>query len=717
MKQILQNMRDGKTTVQEIPVPGVKRNCALVKTMASLVSAGTERMLVEFAEKNLVAKATSRPDLVKQVLSKAKKEGILPTIEAAFNKLDQPMPLGYSSAGIIEETGRDLVGFQSGDRVACAGGGYAVHAEYGVIPQNLLVHLPDNVDFESGAFATLGAIALQGFRLANPQLGESVCIIGLGLLGLLAVQIAKAAGCSVFGIDLDQKRVALARSFGIKAVIRADCESSARSFTSDRGFDHILICADTHSNDPVELAGLLVRDHGTVIAVGAFGMDLPRKIYYEKELSFKVSRSYGPGRYDSRYEEAGQDYPYGYVRWTEGRNIEAFVNLMAAGTVDVKPLITHRFEIDKAEKAYELITGKSSEPFLGVVLTYPGSDKSSHQKTIELLPPPKLADKISVGVLGAGNYAQAVFLPAIQKTGDVNLAGIASASGLSATHAARKFGFGFASSDENQVLNHSDINTVVILTRHNQHARQVITALQNGKNVYCEKPLAINENELQQVEELLTSHPKGILTVGFNRRFAPFAVRLKEFIQQNASPMVIDYRINAGFLPANHWTQDPSVGGGRIIGEGCHFIDFCTFLTGQKPATVQMQCLPAIGTNPQDSCLIALTYPDGSLATIRYLANGNKNFPKERVEVFTGGRIGILDDFRNLELVTETKITTSKSRFAQDKGHQAAWQSFKNCISGGKNLPIPYEQLIAVTRVSFAAITSASTGEKVVLND
>ncbi len=717
MKQILQNMRDGKTTVQEIPVPGVKRNSAMVKTMASLVSAGTERMLVEFAEKNLVAKAKSRPDLVKQIVSKAKREGILPTMEAAFNKLDQPMPLGYSSAGTIEETGRDLVGFQPGDRVACAGGGYAVHAEYGVIPQNLLVHLPDNVDFESGAFATLGAIALQGYRLANVQLGESVCVIGLGLLGLLTIQIAKAAGCSVFGIDLDQKRVALAGAFGIKAAIRADCESSARSFTNERGFDHILICADTRSNDPVELAGLLARDHGTVVAVGAFGMDIPRKIYYEKELTFKISRSYGPGRYDPQYEEGGLDYPYGYVRWTEGRNIQAFVDLMAAGMVDVNPLITHRFEIDHAEKAYELITGKSNEPFLGVVLTYPSSEKSSHPKTIEFYPPQKLAGRISVGVLGAGNYAQAVFLPAIQKTGGVNLTGIASASGLSATHATRKFGFGFASSDENQVLENSEINTVVILTRHNQHSRQVIAALQNGKNVYCEKPLAINEDELHQVEESLNSQPKGILTVGFNRRFAPFAVRLKEFAHQSGSSMVIDYRVNAGFLPANHWTQDPNVGGGRIIGEGCHFIDFCTFLTGQNPATVQMRCLPAVGSNPQDSCIIILTYPDGSLATIRYLANGNKNFPKERVEVFTGTRIGIMDDFRSLELATETKTTTLKSRFSQDKGHQAAWQNFITCISAGKNPPIPYEQLIAVARASFAAITSANTGEVVVLND
>ena len=694
MKQILQNMRDGKTTVDDIPVPSVKRNGALVKTMASLVSAGTERMVVEFAEKNLVAKATSRPDLVKQVLSKARREGVIPTIEAAFNKLDQPMPLGYSSAGVIVETGRELVGFQPGDRVACAGGGYAVHAEYGVIPQNLLVHLPDNVDFESAAFATLGAISLQGFRLANPQLGESVCVIGLGLLGLLAVQIAAAAGCTVFGIDLDPKRVELARKFNVTAVERKECESPALAFTSGRGFDHVLICADTHSNDPVELAGLLARDRGTVVAIGAFGMDIPRKIYYEKELVFKISRSYGPGRYDPQYEEGGVDYPAGYVRWTEGRNIQAFVDLMANGKVDVKPLISHRFPIDDAEKAYELITGKRDEPFLGVLLTYPETEKSSQSRKVVFHSSSPVEGKITVGVLGAGNYGQAVFLPAIQKTGGVILKGIASASGLSATHAAQKFGFGFAASDENEILNNPEINTVVILTRHNQHARQVITALQNGKNVYCEKPLAISEEELQKIEEALKSNPKGMLTVGFNRRFAPFAIKLKDYFKSPTSPMVIDYRVNAGFLPANHWTQDPNQGGGRIIGEGCHFIDFCTYLTGESPRSVSMHCLPAIGTQPQDSCVITLEYPGGSLATIRYLSNGNKNFPKERIEVFSAGKIGILDDFRTLELVSESSRKNLKSSLAQDKGHQSSWANFLRSIAAGETPPIPYDELI-----------------------
>ena len=716
MKQVLQNMRDGKTIVGNIPLPSVKRNSALVRTLASLVSAGTERMLVEFAEKNLVSKAVSRPDLVKQVISKARREGVIPTIEAAFNKLDQPMPLGYSSAGIIEEVGRDLVGFQPGDRVACAGGGFAVHAEYGVVPQNLLVHLPDNVDFDAAAFATLGAIALQGFRLAKPQLGESVCVIGLGLLGLLAVQIARASGCPVFGIDIDARRVALAHQLGCDAVVREDCETQALAFTHSRGFDHVLICADTHSNDPVELAGILARDRGIVVAIGAFGMDIPRKVYYEKELDFKISRSYGPGRYDPSYEETGKDYPYGYVRWTEGRNIAAFIDLLSKNLVDVKPLISHRFPIEQAEDAYELITGKSKQAFLGVLLTYPEHEKlvtprkvSFQQKTQPTSTP------IQVGVLGAGNYAQAVFLPAIKKAGGVSMTAIASASGLSAAHAAQKFGFSFAASDEKEILANADINTVVILTRHQQHARQVITALQNGKAVYCEKPLAITLEELEQVEETLSNQPGALLTVGFNRRYAPFAIKLKEFIQTANAPMVIHYRVNAGFLPSNHWLHDPTQGGGRIIGEGCHFIDLCTFLTDQNPISVTTHALPDGGQFQQDNCSITLRYDDGSIAVVQYLANGNKNFPKERLEVFAGGRIGVLDDFRVLELVTETKRSLQRSRFSQDKGHLASWQNFIQSITSTVP-PIPYEELVSVSRASFAAAESMNTGKTVSLH-
>ncbi|MBA4375510.1 MAG: oxidoreductase [Anaerolinea sp.] len=715
MKQILQNMRDGKTSTTDVPMPAVKQKTALVQTRASLVSAGTERMLVEFAEKSLVGKAASRPDLVRQVFAKARREGILPTLSAAFTKLDQPMALGYSSAGVIVEVGDALQGFKPGDRVACAGGGFAVHAEYGVIPQNLLTHLPDNVDFESAAFTTLGAIALQGFRLAQPQLGETVCVIGLGLLGLLSAEIAKAAGCRVFGIDLDKERVTLAKKMGISAAHREGCEETTAAFTQNRGFDHTLICADTSSNDPVELAGHLARDRGIIVAVGAVGLEIPRKIYYEKELDFKISRSYGPGRYDPAYEEGGQDYPFGYVRWTEGRNLEAFVELLAQNKINVRPLISHHFPIDDATSAYELITGKKKEPFLGVLLSYPQSLEVEPVRKIQVSARAAQTDNIRVGVLGAGNYAQAVFLPAVKKTGNAELVGIATASGLSAKHAAQKFGFRFASSNEEDIINEDEINAVIILTRHQHHARQVIAALKNKKSVYCEKPLAINKTDLAAIEEQLSESDNPLLAVGFNRRFAPFAIRLKEFLHPRSEPLAIHYRVNAGFLPSNHWLHDPLQGGGRIIGEGCHFIDFLSFLTDLSPLSVSAHALPDGNQYHNDNCVITLSYADGSVGTITYLANGNKNYAKERLEVFSGGKIGVLDDFRSLELVTDSKRTVFHSRLRQNKGHQASWKTFIDAVSQGSPPPIPYDQLISVSTACFAAMQSLLTGEEITL--
>ncbi len=715
MKQLLQSMRDGKTIVADVPVPQVKSRTALVRTASSLVSAGTERMVVEFAEKSLVGKATSRPDLVRQVMNKARQEGVLTAIEAAFNKLDQPMPLGYSSAGIILETGSALQGFKPGDRVACGGGGFAVHAEYAVVPQNLMVKLPDDVDFESAAFTTLGAVAMQGFRLANPQLGDRVCVIGLGLLGLLTCGIAHAAGCAVFGEDISPSRVELARKFHTTAVLREGCEEAAAAFTQNRGFDIVLICADTPSDDPVALAGALARDRGTVVAVGAVGMNIPRKIYYEKELDFRVSRSYGPGRYDPSYEEGGKDYPIGYVRWTEGRNMESFVELLAENRLDVTPLITHRFEIDRAAEAYDLITGKTHEPFLGVLLKYDLESPMEQRPRIEFLTSAQIQpeSKIKVGVLGAGNYANAVFLPAVKRAGGSELVGIASGSGLSASLSARRFGFKFASANESEILGNSDINTIILLTRHNLHARQVLTALNAGQHVYCEKPLAIRAEELEEIADFLKQGCPSLLTVGFNRRAAPFAVQLQQFFAGHAEPLSIHYRVNAGYLPANHWLNDINQGGGRIIGEGCHFIDFLTFLVGTPPTWVSAFGLPDGSRYHHDNVHLTFGFADGSIGTLEYLANGTKSFPKERVEVFSGGKIGVLDDFRSLELVSDSHRVHKIARLKQDKGHQAAWQAFCSAISAGNPPPIPYDQLIGVSRAAFSAVRSLETGEKV----
>ncbi|HSF82511.1 MAG TPA: bi-domain-containing oxidoreductase [Anaerolineales bacterium] len=732
----MQNLRTGETSVVEVPVPLPRPGTALVRTCASLVSAGTERMVVEFAEKSLVGKARARPDLVRQVLEKARREGLLGTIEAAFSRLDQPMALGYSSAGIVSALGDDFEGIQIGQRVACAGGGYATHAEYAVVPANLLVPIPVQVDFESAAFTTLGAIALHGFRLAQTQLGERVAVIGLGLLGLLSLAVIRAAGCHGLGIDLDDERVKLAKTMGFEAVQREAAEEAGVAFSRGQGCDAIMICADTASADPVELAGVLARDRARVVAVGAVGLIIPRKIYYEKELRLVNSRSYGPGRYDPSYEEEGRDYPIGFVRWTEGRNLEAFVELLANGQVDVKPLITHRFPIENASQAYTLITGKTREPYLGILLTYgerAGEDALVDDEHRRIPSPgiretlqPAGAEEIGLGVFGAGNFAKAVLLPVVRKTPGINLVGVASASGLNAQHAASKFGFSYATTQEEQILNDPRVNTVAVLTRHNLHARQVIAALRSGKHVFCEKPLALNLAELDEISAVLNessvntsselpqaANRPPLLMVGFNRRFSPLGTALREFLEGRQEPLVAHYLVNAGYLPPEHWLHDPLQGGGRIIGEGCHFIDLLTFLVGEPPSSVVSRALPDAGRYRADNVVMTFTFPDKSIGTISYLANGDRAFPKERVEVFAGGRVAILDDYRSLEMIQEGKRRKLRSPLRQDKGHFGEWQAFGAAIRLGGPPPIPYRDVFGVTRASFAALQALHSQEQV----
>lgn len=720
MKQVVQNMKSGKTEVIEVPTPGVRAGTILVRTAVSLVSAGTERNLVEFAEKSLVGKARSRPDLMKQVIEKARREGILTTLESAMNRLDQPLALGYSSTGTVIAVGRDVKDLKPGDRVVCAGGGHAVHAEFALVPTNLAAKLPETVDFDSGAFATLGAIALNGIRLSNPQLGDKAAIIGLGLMGLTTAQLVQAAGCEVTGFDINPTRVKFANKQGVQSYLNEDAATKFTSMTRGRGFDHVLICADSPNNETVELAGLIARDRGSVISIGVVGLDLPRKLYYEKELNFRVSRSSGPGRYDQAYEENGQDYPIGYVRWTEGRNLEAFVDLLAKKKIDVSRLITHRFAIENAGQAYDLITGKTGEDYLGVLLTYP-EVYAQLQQIVQLRQittgEHQTTEKISLGVLGAGNYAGATFLPAIKRSGSADLIGIASSGGANAQNLGRKFGFGFAASSTDDILNHPDINTIAILTRHESHARLSLEALKKDKHVYCEKPLAIDKLGLKAIDKELSKPKHPYLTVGFNRRFAPFSVSLKDFFAGRAEPMYIHYRVNAGYLPPSHWLNDALIGGGRLIGEGCHFIDFLTFLTGQPILRVSASGLPDMGKYSNDNLSIQLDFQDGSIGTIAYLANGNKSHAKEYVEVICEGKIGILDDFRQLTLVGEKGKQKLRSRFRQDKGHQAAWEIFTAAIREGKPEPILYEELLRVSYAILACQESLVSGERVVVSD
>lgn len=714
MKQLLQNMKTGATRVVEVPIPKPSQGTALVRTAASLVSVGTERMLVEFARQGLVGKAQSRPDLVRQVLIKARREGLLTTLDAAMNKLDQPLALGYSSAGTIIQTGPGLHGFRVGDRVACGGGGHAVHAEFAAVPHNLLAPIPDLVDFEAAAFSTVGAVALQGFRLSEVQIGSRVVVIGLGLLGLLSVGIAVAGGCQVFGVDLDPSRVELAKSMGAHgAARRGDAAAALGAFTKGAGADAVLICADTDSSDPIDLAGEVARDKGRVIVVGAVGMEFPRKPYYEKELEVIVSRSYGPGRYDLDYEEKGQDYPIGYVRWTENRNMQAFLDLLANKKLDIFPLITHRIPIEEGPKAYDLITSK--EPYLGVLLTYGEAPPSEENRVFNPQAPAvrvKPGEILALGVLGAGNYARSTFLPVVNKAGGIAPVGIVSASGASAQHAAQQYGFGFAASDPEALIKDPAINIIAILTRHNLHTPQILQAFAAGKHIYCEKPLAITRNQLDQVTAALQEENQPMLMLGFNRRFAPLALKLKAFIDRRQEPLFAHYRVNANILPPDHWLIDPEVGGGRIIGEGCHFIDFLTFLVGENPVEVSTQGLPDQGVYHEDNVVMTFRFPDGSLGVVSYLANGDKSHPKEYLEVFCGGRIGVLHDWRKLELVQNGHRKVKRHQLKPDKGHKNAWKAFLESLQGEKTPPIPYQQLIGVAQASFAAVDALHSGEK-----
>ncbi len=705
-------MRNGIATVTEVPIPTPQSGQALVQVSASLVSAGTERMLVEFGEKSLVGKARSRPDLVRQVLDKVRREGLVSTLEATFNRLDSPMTLGYSSAGTITALGENMEGFHVGQRVACAGGGYAVHAEYNLVPRILLTPLPDQVDFESAAFTTLGAIALHGFRLAEPQVGERVAVIGLGLLGLITIQIAAAAGCKVFGIDTNSERVLLAKKFGVEAESRPEAVVSGLAFTSNKGFDSIIICADTTSNDPVELAAAIARDKAKIVATGAVGLNFPRKIYFEKELSFVNSRSYGPGRYDPSYEENGKDYPIGYIRWTEGRNFQTIVEFLESGKLNVQALITQRLPIEQAAEAYEIITGKKNVPFLGVLMKY--SDRQA-EKSMPIQfhansPRPDVV--VRLGVLGAGLYANATLLPAIKKIPGIHLSGIASASGMHAQHSGEKFGFGYACSDDEQILQDTEVNTVAILTRHDSHADLTVRALQAGKHVFVEKPLAVTIEQLEMVQAALQKEHIGLLMVGYNRRFAPLAGRLSDFYRNRSEPMFVHYRINAGYIPLNHWTHDSVLGGGRLIGEGCHFVDLITYLVGSAPISVTASSLPNNGKYKEDNVSMTFQFKDGSIGVVDYLANGDKSYSKEKVDVFCGGKIGILDDYRTLQLIENGSRKNFSTGFKQEKGHSHEMIDLVRTIKDGTP-PIPYSQIFGVSKAMFAAVQSLrQDGEK-----
>jgi predicted dehydrogenase/threonine dehydrogenase-like Zn-dependent dehydrogenase len=709
MKQVLQNVRSGRREVPDLPEPQAKSGGVVVRNHASLISAGTEKIAIDFAGMSVLGKARARPDLVRQVLDKAKKEGLGPTLQTVLTRLDQPIPLGYSCAGVVEHVGRGAEEFAVGDRVACAGMGYASHAGSVFVPKNLTVKVPDNVSLEDASYVTLGAIALQGVRTADVRLGDNVAVIGLGLLGQLTVQILKANGCRVIGIDLDPAKVGLALRLGADAAVArsGEVDSAIGAFTGGIGVDAVIITAATDSNDPVELAGEICRDRGAVSMVGAVKMDIPRKVYYDKELQLRLSRSYGPGRYDAEYEERGRDYPIGYVRWTERRNMQEFLRLVSTGQVTPAELTTHRFSIDEAEQAYAMITGEDRQPFLGVVLTYPEVADSQRVRTLRLSNAAVAGDRVGVGFIGAGNFAKGVLLPRFKGVADAALVGVATATGMNAKTTGDKFGFAYCTTDTAELLRDDSINAVVVATRHGSHAHFVAGALRAGKAVFVEKPLAIDEQGLQQVLE--AQHESGqLLTVGFNRRFSPLAMAIREAFT-DAGPLAITYRVNAGYIPPEVWVHDPEDGGGRIIGEACHFVDFVHSLVGADLVEVFAYGLGGHTAVLHDTVTIALRYADGSVANINYFSTGDKSFAKERVEVYGGGGTAVLDDFREVVISRNGKRKRMR-RMAQSKGYDEEVAAFLRAVRTGGAPPIPLESLVQTTRATFAIEESLRTG-------
>lgn len=726
MKQVLQSLKNGSTEVAEVPCPSVRRGHLLVRTTRTLVSVGTERMLVEFGKAGWIDKARQQPDKVRMVLDKIKTDGLVPTIEAVMNKLDQPLPLGYCNVGEVLEVGSGVVGFEVGDRVVSNG----KHAEAVCVPVNLCAKVPEGVSNDEAAFTVLGAIALQGIRLVQPTLGEAVVVTGLGLIGLVTVQLLRAHGCRVLGLDFDRDKLTLARELGAETVDLAageDPVAAAQRFSRGRGVDAVIVTASTKSSEPMHQAALMCRKRGRIVLVGVTGLELSRADFFEKELTFQVSCSYGPGRYDPNYEEKGNDYPVGFVRWTEQRNFEAVLDMMSDGRLDVRRLISHRFPIGEALGAYELVGGAA--PSLGIVLEYPDraakSDAELRRQTVALgahgagAPAGAAAGTRgaasgqggtgarapSVAFIGSGNYATAVLIPAFKASG-ASLRTVASAAGVSGLHAGRKFGFEETTTDTAGVLADPRVDAVVVTTRHDNHADLVCQALAAGKHVFVEKPIALTLAELDRIErawnDARAAGRKPVVMVGFNRRFARQVQRMKELLAGVGGPKSFVMTVNAGAIPAEHWTQDRDVGGGRIVGEACHFIDLLRFLAASP---IVAHGVTTMDAPTSDTATIELRFADGSIGTVHYFANGTKAFPKERLEVFCAGRVLQLDNFRKLRAFGWPGFR-KLNLWRQDKGQTACAAAFVRAVQQGGEAPIPMGEVLEVGRTTIEIAAS-----------
>ncbi|HWS68380.1 MAG TPA: bi-domain-containing oxidoreductase [Steroidobacteraceae bacterium] len=709
MQQLLQSLADGRVVLQEIPVPDPAPGAVLVRTSRSLISSGTERMLIEFGRANWLAKIRQQPEKVQQVLDKMLTDGILATLDAVRSKLGQPIPFGYCNVGRIVEVGAGVSGFSAGDRVVSNGS----HAEFVAVGRNLCARIPDSVTDDEAAFIPLAAIALQGMRLAAPEMGERFCVIGLGLIGLIAVQLLRANGCKVLGADPDPAKSALARRFGADVVdlgAGEDLLRTAQAFSGGRGVDAVLITAATDSNEPVQQAAQMCRQRGRIVLTGVAGLELNRADFYRKEISFQVSCSYGPGRYDETYESRGFDYPFGLVRWTEQRNFEAVLQLMESASLDVRPLISHRFAFREAASAYDLLADRT-QASLGIMLDYEGgAGAPAIMRSMPLRSPASAprSGSPAVAFIGAGNYAGRVLIPAFRASG-ARLFAVVTANGINAARYGREYGFETASTDIDAVLASPELDLVVIATRHDSHAKFVQRALAAGKHVFVEKPLALADSEIDAIAALLRAPgqaPPRMLMIGFNRRFAPLAMRMKELLGAVREPKTFLVTVNAGAAPAGHWTLG-SEGGGRIIGEACHFIDLLRFLAGGAVTGATARRTRGEGAGSADpSVCITLTFADGSLGTINYLTGGHASFPKERVEVFAGGRVLLLDNFRRLRAYGWPGFK-SQRLWRQDKGQRACAAAFVRACMTGDVSPIPLDEILEVSRTTIEVSKAA----------
>ena len=709
MKQILQNLRSGELEVAAVPSPQVRPGHLLIQTTHTLISAGTERMLVEFGKAGLIAKARSQPDKVKQVLDKIRTDGLMPTVEAVFSRLDEPLPLGYCNVGTVLEVGAGVPGYAPGDRVASNG----PHAEIVCVPKNLCAKVPESVSNEAASFTVLSSIGLQGIRLLAPSLGEKVVVFGLGLIGLVTVQLLKACGCDVLGVDVNPRRLKLAEQYGARTATAGsggDPVTAANAWTEGRGVDGVLVTASAKTDDIMHQAAQMCRMRGRIILVGVVGLNLRRADFYDKELTFQVSCSYGPGRYDDAYEQAGNDYPFGHVRWTEQRNFEAILGAMKAGGLRVDELITHNYLHGDAATAYDTVSKDNTA--LGVVLEYPSEVDRAARLTIKQAET-RAAGSAVIGVIGAGNFSKMTLIPNLAKT-SAKIAYVADLNAPAARHLANKFQIEQAVTDYRAMLDDERVNAVMIAVGHNLHAKFVCEALTAGKHTFVEKPLAMNVEQVAQVIAAHTAQPDLQIMVGFNRRFSPHIVKMRELLAQRSEPLAMNMTVNAGFIPSNHWIQDPQRGGGRIIGEGCHFIDLLAALANSPVKTVAAAMMGSGVAVHEDKMSITLGFDDGSVGTVNYFANGSKSYPKEMLEVFSDGRVLRMDNFRKLigyGFKNFSKFKTAR----QDKGHAREFAEFAaSTVSGGPPL-IPLEQLVNITLATFAAMTSATENRTVIL--